>query len=153
MVPQRIGRRIAALRQKGGWTQQSLAERLGISRVAVSHIEADISMPEERTVSLMAGLFKVPPHELVAGTTYPQAKADRLPAVVCTHTLQEVGLALMENDLAWLARLAGWSGEAGARMEIRQRWHTQIELWLRETTDEGLRAQLAAGAEKLNHLD
>ena len=74
-----LGRRIADLRAKLGLTQQELAERLGISRVAVSHLEAGMTVPGERTVVLLAGLFKVEPHELVAGTTYPLAKADRLP--------------------------------------------------------------------------
>jgi transcriptional regulator with XRE-family HTH domain len=34
-----IGRRLARLRQEQGWTQQTLAARLAISRVAVSHYE------------------------------------------------------------------------------------------------------------------
>ena len=38
--------------------------------------------PGERTVALLAGLFKIEPHELVAGTDYPLAKAERLPVVV-----------------------------------------------------------------------
>ena len=61
--------RIADLRGKLGWTQQDLAERLGISRVAVSHVEAGMTDPGERTVALLAGLFKMEPHELVAGTS------------------------------------------------------------------------------------
>ena len=80
-----LGRRIADHRAKLGWTQPDLAERLGVSRVAVSHLEAGMSYPGERTVALLAGLFKLEPHELVAGTTYPTAKADRLP-VVATGT-------------------------------------------------------------------
>ena len=34
-----IGRRPARLRQEQGWTQQTLATRLAISRVTVSHFE------------------------------------------------------------------------------------------------------------------
>jgi len=44
-----------------GWTQQDLADRLAVSRVAVSHIEAGLRDPGERTVTLLAGLFKVEP--------------------------------------------------------------------------------------------
>src|SRR4029453_6469131 len=84
-----LGRRIADLRAKLGWTQSDLAERLGISRVAVSHLEAGMSPPGERTVALLAGLFKLEPHELVAGTTYPVAKADRLPLVAARYTEAE----------------------------------------------------------------
>lgn len=153
MVPEQIGRRIAALRQDFGWTQQSLAERLGISRVAVSHIEAGISIPEERTITLMAGLFKQTPYQLVAGTDYPQAKADRLPAVVCAYTPAELDLALMENDFAWLARLADWPGQMQAGQELRRKWMHTLTARAEETTDEVLQDLLSAGIQKLRDLD
>ena len=72
---------IARLRHELGWTQQELAERLAISRVAVSHLESGTSVPSERTITLLAGVFKLEPHELVADTGYPIAKAERLPVV------------------------------------------------------------------------
>lgn len=111
-----LGRRIAALRGDLGWTQQDLAERLAVSRVAVSHLEAGMSVPGERTVALLAGLFKMEPHDLVAGTSYPPAKAERLPVVVTRYTEAELQLRLLEHDMArgmtpaqrdeWVARLA-----------------------------------------------
>ncbi len=97
-----LGPRIAALRADRGWTQQQLAERLGISRVAVSHLETDLNIPSERTVALLAGLFRLEPHDLVAGTSYPLAKADRLPLVVTRWTEVEHQLALLARDLWWL---------------------------------------------------
>ncbi|MHB1854920.1 MAG: helix-turn-helix transcriptional regulator, partial [Acidimicrobiales bacterium] len=81
-MPENLGRRIARLRTGSGWTQADLASRLAISRVSVSHLEAGLTVPGERTVALLAGLFKLEPHELVAGTNYPPAKAERLPVVV-----------------------------------------------------------------------
>src|SRR5687767_8618485 len=93
-----LGQRIAALRAGRGWTQQELAERLAISRVAVSHLEAGMSTPGERTIALLAGLFKVEPHELVEATNYPPAKAERLPVVVCRYTEVELQLRLLELD-------------------------------------------------------
>jgi transcriptional regulator with XRE-family HTH domain len=102
-----LGRRIAAFRAKLGLTQHELADRLAISRTAVSHLEAGMSVPGERTVVLLAGLFKVEPRELVAGTSYPLAKAERLPAVAARYTEVEMLLALLDNDLAWLARTDG----------------------------------------------
>ena len=94
--------RIASLRAQRGWTQQQLADRLGVSRVAVSHLEVGISSPDARTVALLAGVFHLEPHDLVGGTEYPAAKADRLPLVVARHTEVEHQLALMELDLAWI---------------------------------------------------
>jgi transcriptional regulator with XRE-family HTH domain len=97
-----LGRRIADLRAKRAWTQADLASRLGVSRTAVSHAEAGLSIPGERTVALLAGLFGMEPHELVAGTDYPSAKAERLPVVVARHTEVEHELALLERDVGWI---------------------------------------------------
>lgn len=130
-----IGRRIARLRQQNGWTQQSLAARLAISRVAVSHIEMDLSVPSERTITLLAGLFKLAPYELVDGTTYPQAKAERLPLATCSYTAVEQQLSLLENDLAWLERLGDRLGFA-EQAAILQGWHAGLSGLLEACPDE-----------------
>jgi transcriptional regulator with XRE-family HTH domain len=98
-MPENLGRRVARLRAGAGWTQSDLASRLAVSRVAVSHLEAGISVPGERTVTLLAGLFKLEPHELVAGTSYPGAKAERLPVVACRYTEVEMQLRLLRADM------------------------------------------------------
>jgi transcriptional regulator with XRE-family HTH domain len=103
--PESLGQRIARLRAQRGWTQEHLAERLAASRVAVSHFEAGLAMPSERTVVLLAGLFKQEPHELIDGTNYPPAKAERLPAIACRYSEVEMQLALLQRDLDWLARI------------------------------------------------
>jgi transcriptional regulator with XRE-family HTH domain len=123
-----IGRRIARLRQEHGWTQQELADRVAISRVAVSHLEMDLTIPGERTVTLIAGLLKLTPPELVAGTTYPPAKADRLPLVACAYTPLEREVLLLENDLAWLAR-SPVHQQARLAGELRQRWQERLATW------------------------
>jgi transcriptional regulator with XRE-family HTH domain len=102
-----LGARIASHRKSLGWTQQEMAERLGASRTAVSHLESGLSTPSERTVALLAGIFKTEPHDLVAGTGYPVAKAERLPSVVCRYTEVELQLRFLEADLA-AGRLDGW---------------------------------------------
>ena len=81
-MPEKLGRRVAALRADRGWTQQQLADRLAVSRVAVSHLESGLTDPGERTVALLAGIFRVEPHDLVSGTSYPAAKAERLRQVL-----------------------------------------------------------------------
>jgi transcriptional regulator with XRE-family HTH domain len=99
-----IGKRIAFLRQKNNWTQQSLASRLAMSRVAISHIEMDLTIPSERSITLLAGLFKLSPQMLVEGTTYPRAKAERLPELTNLYTQLELELSLLMNDVEWLDR-------------------------------------------------
>jgi transcriptional regulator with XRE-family HTH domain len=100
MLENVLGHRIAALRAERGWTQNALAGRAAISRVALSHIEAGMTVPGERTVVLLAGLLRVEPHELVAGTAYPVAKAERLPSVAPRYTELEHQLALLDLALA-----------------------------------------------------
>jgi transcriptional regulator with XRE-family HTH domain len=102
-----LGARIASHRKSLGWTQQELAERLGASRTAVSHLESGLSTPSERTVAMLAGIFKTEPHDLVADTGYPVAKAERLPSVVCRYTEVELQLRLLEADVT-AGRLSGW---------------------------------------------
>ena len=109
-----LGRRIAGLRNGLGWTQQEVADRLGMSRVAISHLEAEMSVPSERTVTLLAGLFKLEPHELVAGTTYPRAKAERLPVVATRYTEVDLQLRLLDADRAVGADLSRWPARLAA---------------------------------------
>ncbi len=142
--PELIGARIARLRAAGGYTQQTLANRLAISRVAVSHIEAGLSVPSERTVALLAGLFKRRPIELVAGTTYPGAKAERLPWTVAQYTELELDLALLKQDLVWVER---------GRLDmdvVRKEWGRRLERWEREMLDPGEKALLAEAWERLS---
>ncbi len=99
-----LGARLSRLRALHGWTQQELADRIAVSRVAISHFEMDLAVPSERTVALLAGVFKQEPLALVADTYYPSGKAERLPLVVARYTEVEKELCLLERDLQWLAR-------------------------------------------------
>ena len=129
-----LGYRIATQRKALGWTQQELAERLGASRAAVSHLEAGHSLPSERTVAMLAGIFKCEPHDLIAGTAYPEAKAERLPAVVCKYTEVELQLRLLDAD------------ETAGRVEG---WEERLRLLAKSTFDRRERAALAEAAARL----
>ena len=72
-----------------------LAARVAISRVALSHIEAGMRTPSERTIVLLAGLLRVEPLELVEGSTYPLPKAERLPPAAPRYTELELRLELL----------------------------------------------------------
>jgi transcriptional regulator with XRE-family HTH domain len=104
-VPEPLGRRVASHRARLGLTQHDVAARLALSRNAVSHIETGDSIPTERTIVLLAGLFGVEPHELVAGTDFPAAKADRLPLVAPRHTRAETRLQALALELRWVDQL------------------------------------------------
>lgn len=124
-----IGKRIAYLRQKHGWTQAALANRLAISRVAVSHIEMDLIVPSERTITLLAGIFKLSPYTLVDGTTYPQAKVEHLPEVACLYTELEHQLALLNNDIAWLQQLDHTRRKHELIGQTLSKWLPRLEKW------------------------
>lgn len=134
-----LGRRIAELRGKLGLTQQDLADRLGISRVAVSHLEAALTDPGERTVTLLAGLFKMEPWELVAGTAYPPAKAERLPVVTARYTEVELQLVLLERDLAWLDRTGG-----AEERPVLEEWRSRLAALADDAVDARERAAVLA---------
>lgn len=136
-----LGQRIAALRADRSWTQQQLADRLGISRVAVSHLENDINTPSERTVAILAGLFRMEPHDLVAGTSYPDAKADRLPLVVTRWTEVEHQLALLARDLWWLD---GETVDRAVADQVLTDWETALRKLAAAVHDRAEAAQLAA---------
>jgi transcriptional regulator with XRE-family HTH domain len=144
-----IGKRIARLRQETGWTQQAMAARLAISRVAVSQIEMDLTLPSERTITLLAGLFKRSPLALVEGTTYPPAKSDRLPQVACCYTPLEYDLALLDNDLAWLQRLAGSPAARQLAAEVRACWTSRLDAWRDTVSDENEKELLQSTRQKL----
>jgi len=129
-----LGTRIATHRKALGWTQQELADRLGASRTAVSHLEAGLSTPSERTVAMLAGIFKTEPYDLVAGTGYPTAKAERLPAVACRYTEVELQLRLLEAD------------EAAGRLDG---WDERLRLLAKETYDARERRVVAAARTRL----
>ena len=54
-----FGEKLQALRQRAGMSQDQLAERLGVSRQAVSRWERDETMPETDKVVALADLFGV----------------------------------------------------------------------------------------------
>lgn len=136
-----LGLRIATLRASAGLTQQELAARVAISRVALSNLESGRSVPGERTVTLLAGIFGMEPHELVEGTSYPDAKTDRLPAVAARHTEVELQLRLLDRDLRWLESAPPAVAEHVVdtwRRDLRRLREVTVDLRQRALVDEAL---------------
>lgn len=141
-----VGRRIAELRSELGLTQQELAARVAISRVALSNLESGRSEPGERTVTLLAGVFGLEPYELVRGTSYPPAKADRLPLVAARHTEVELQLSLLERDLRWLE-----SAPPPVAVRVVGEWRADLAGLAQRTVDPAQLALLRAAIERLAH--
>ena len=134
---ERLGHRIAELRRKHGMTQQQMAERLAISRVAVSHLESCLTPPSERTVTLIAGLFKLEPWQLVRDTDYPSARAERLPPVVTRYTQAELLATVVDALIESLA-----DPDRRAVRLVLDPWRARIVAELESCFDDGERALL-----------
>lgn len=62
-----IGERIIKHRKKNGWSQEELAERLGVSRQSVSKWESGTSVPDLNRILEMSELFEVTTDYLLKG--------------------------------------------------------------------------------------
>ena len=131
-----------------GWTQAQLAGRVGVSRVALSHIESGVTVASERTVALLAGVFGCEPPELVAATDYPVAKAERLPAVVARHTEVAHQLAVLAAVLEIVERVPGHEG-ALLLGDVREAWRPRLLAIRDRTLDPDERRRLGAALRDL----
>jgi transcriptional regulator with XRE-family HTH domain len=139
-----LGIRIGRLRTDLGLTQAELASRVAISRVALSNLESGRSVPGERTVALLAGVFGCEAFTLVAGTDYPVAKSERLPSVVARHTEVELQLALLDRDLRWLE-----GAPAPVARHVVAQWRRDLSALEAATVDQRQRALVRRALEHL----
>ena len=141
-MPEKLGDRLAQHRSAMGWTQQELADRIAVSRVAISHFEMGLQLPSERTIALLAGVFGLEPSDLVANTYYPPAKAERLPPIVARYTVIEHELALLECDLAWIKRIAHLPHGHSLALETLHGWLQRLAQLLDTALDRRSEQQL-----------
>lgn len=74
-----IGQRISKLRKDKGYSQEYIAEKLGVSRQAVSKWETDASAPDTYNLISLAELFDVSVEYIATGhepNPYPQAREE-----------------------------------------------------------------------------
>ena len=74
-----FGEKLQALRQSAGMSQDALAERLDVSRQAVSRWERDETMPETDKVVALADLFGVTTDYLLRPQAAEQPSAEEHP--------------------------------------------------------------------------
>lgn len=71
-----FGEKLQALRQKAGMSQDTLAEKLNVSRQAVSRWERDETMPETEKVVALADLFGVTTDYLLRRQPEPEPEKE-----------------------------------------------------------------------------
>lgn len=69
-----LGKKINELRREKGMTQETLAERMGVTPQAVSKWENDLSAPDIQSLPLMAELFGVTTDELLGVRREPEVR-------------------------------------------------------------------------------
>ena len=74
-----FGEKMQALRQSAGMSQDALAERLDVSRQAVSRWERDETMPETDKVVVLADIFGVTTDYLLRPQAAEQPSAEEHP--------------------------------------------------------------------------
>ena len=72
-----LAEKITEERKKNGWSQEELAERLGVSRQSVSKWESAGSIPDLQKVIQLAGLFGVSTDYLLKDTMEREDREDR----------------------------------------------------------------------------
>lgn len=73
-----LGKKIAAMRKEKEWTQDELAEKLGVSPQAVSKWENDLSCPDIMLLPVIARLFETTVDNLLS--TAPLKETKLVPA-------------------------------------------------------------------------
>ena len=93
-----FGEKLQSLRQKAGMSQDVLAEKLDVSRQAVSRWERNETMPETEKVILLADLFGVTTDYLLR----PEVET-------AEPTRRELSGRFLADHLGTLARISGWA--------------------------------------------
>ncbi len=75
-----LGQRIQNLRKRQGLSQEALAEKLNVSRQAVSKWETGLSNPDSQNLILLARLFNVSMDELIRPEPAGPARPEKAPA-------------------------------------------------------------------------
>ena len=133
-----LGNRLQRLRQRQGLSQDALAEKLGVSRQAVSKWERDEAVPEVEKLLRLSELYGVSLDELVKGDatqSAPQAESHAEPAASRRER------PVWEESLQWGGLLGGgallaWGlGEAALLLLLRGMVRGWIEAAAGATTE------------------
>lgn len=89
-----LSEKIYALRRKNGLSQEALAEKIGVSRQAVSKWETGTATPELDKLRALCACFGITLDELTGNNTSAAAKTEALPAQVIHRRSGVLGITL-----------------------------------------------------------
>ena len=102
-----FGEKLQDIRKKAGMSQDALAEKLDVSRQAVSRWERDETLPETEKVVLLADLFCVTTDYLLR----PQLETPE-------PTYKKWASQFLTEYLGTLARILGWAAVAWGALAL-----------------------------------
>ncbi len=116
-----IGERIIKHRKQNGWSQEELAERLGVSRQSVSKWESGTSMPDINRILEMSELFAVTTDYLLKGSFGKRIEAPEIEAQgqAVSEEAEEQGQVISGKTGAF-----GRAGQARENAKIEQAGET-----------------------------
>lgn len=85
-----LGLRIAQLRKERGWTQQELADKLGIAQQTLAHYEVARTRMPASSLPLLANLFSVPVDDLVGNSKQTKNAGKRGPASQLERSIERI---------------------------------------------------------------
>lgn len=130
-----LGERIGAARKRRGLSQAQVAERLDVSRQAVSKWETDTSRPDMENLLHLAELFDMPLEELAMERTAPEKKRPSVRLWVCLGVLLLAGALAVGLHVAPVDLEAGgpsWQSEERAQryaQKLFDRYEEQLLEW------------------------
>ena len=86
-----IGNRIRALRQEKGYTQEYIAEQLGVSRQAVSKWEQDQSSPDTNNLIALSALLDASIEYIATGNSAKEQRID-------INTLRQIAMEQIKEE-------------------------------------------------------
>ncbi len=95
-----LGNKLYELRKKNGLSQEALADRLGVSRQAVSKWECGESLPDTDNLITISKLYGISLDELVGNTTEKSSETDNLSrfSKITSSSIKEGGYEKYENE-------------------------------------------------------
>jgi transcriptional regulator with XRE-family HTH domain len=102
-----IGKNIAQIRKRNGFTQESLAEKLNITPQAVSKWETGIGLPEVSLLIALSRVFRVSFDEILQ----PCTSKNTIEKFISRNTTEPVS-----KMLDWVPRISRWNPPEGCDM-------------------------------------
>ena len=90
-----IGQKLRECREERTWTQQELADRLNVTRQAVSNWERDKTLPDVYMIREIAAIFDMTLDEYMENTKKAEVEMPKMPGRLTIGTIIQVILYLL----------------------------------------------------------